>query len=450
MRRRAFVWQGLAASAAVLGGAIGPSWGQSASAPVDVIVIGAGLAGLACARRLIAAGRTVRILEARQRIGGRIWSNPQLGYPVDLGASWLHGISNNPLYPVVTRDLGLRTQITNYDDMVTIGPDGLPWDKRRTDRAGAWLDGFVRQAERSGSPSESLSRLLPVRLKPDQSFVLITDVVHEVGAEPKMIAANAPQGDGKDLRGPDVMVPAGLESLVRSVATGLDIRLGEEVRTIRNSAEGVTLTTARGTVHQARAVCCTLPLGVLKKGAIRFDPPLPAPKTLAIKRLGVGLLDKIVLQFPFSFWDNRQLIRNDGPTAGLWSEWYNLAPMLGRPVLMGFNAADRAREVAGLPDAAIVASALSALKRCYPSRTIPAPTGSLITRWGQDPFALGSYSYQAVDSTPSMRRELARPWLSVVFAGEATSVSFPATLQGAYLSGEEAAKSLLDLKTKAS
>lgn len=442
MKRRAFVLQGIAASAAVLGSL---SQSRSQEIPVDVLIIGAGLAGLACARRLKTAGKAVVVLEARQRLGGRVFTSSQLGYPIDLGASWLHGISNNVLFPVATSQAYLRTFPTNYDDVITIGPDAKPWGSNRTRRAATWIERFVRDAERSGSISSPLSRLVPAGASPDQEFELIADVVHEVGADLGQIAAKYPQGDGRFLRGPDVMVPSGLDKLVNYLATGIDVRLGQDVRLIKNGRTGISVTTASGAVFSAKKLCCTAPLGVLQNNTIRFDPPLPATKTIAIKSLGMGLLDKIVLQFPAAFWDPQQLIRNDSSNQGLWAEWYNLMPVIGRPVLMGFNAASTAKRIARMPDAAVVASALSELRRCYPTKNIPAPSGYLVTRWGQDPYALGSYSYIRVGSSPSYREELGKPWNSVVFAGEAISTQFPATLQGAFSSGEDAAKKLLAL-----
>ena len=442
IKRRAFLLQGLAASATTLGGL---SRVSSQEAPVDVLIIGAGLAGLACARRLKSSGKTVVVLEARQRIGGRISTSRQLGYPIDLGASWLHGISNNVLFPVVANQVYLRTVPTNYDNLITIGPDAKPWGTNQTRRAESWIERFVRDLERSGSINSPVSRLVPARVSPDQEFELIANVVHEVGADLGQIAAKYPQGDGRFLRGPDVMVPAGLDGLVNYLATGIDIRLGQDVRLIKNGRAGVTATTITGATFSAKKICCTVPLGVLQSNSIRFDPPLPAAKVIAINGLGMGLLDKIVLQFPSVFWDSKQLIRNDSDNHGLWAEWYNLMPVIGRPVLMGFNAASTAKQIARMSDTAIVASALSELRRCYPTKTIPVPNGYLLTRWGRDPHALGSYSFIRVGSSPSYREELGKPWNSLVFAGEAISTQFPATMQGAFISGEDAAKKLLGL-----
>ena len=110
MRRRTVIGQGMAASLAVLGGLSITSQRTQAN---DAVVIGAGLAGLACAQRLMAAGRKVVVLEARQRIGGRIWSEQRHGFAIDLGASWLHGITNNPLHRLVTKEVGVPVVPTN-------------------------------------------------------------------------------------------------------------------------------------------------------------------------------------------------------------------------------------------------------------------------------------------------------------------------------------------------
>lgn len=451
MRRRLVVQQGLLMAGAMAGTALGCRQERSAARPAgdglstDVLVIGAGLAGLACAQRLRAAGRRVLVLEARQRLGGRIWTERHQGSPIELGASWLHGVDGNPLHRLIRQELGLPLLPSPDQSRLTIDPAGLPWTAARTSQAEDWLAALVQRAEQLGSPDRALSRSLPAPLSPDQRFSLIADIVHELGAELEAIAADAPLGDGQALLGGDALVPAGLDQLVRHLARGIEIRRAEPVHRIRHGPQGVQVITANGLICRARQLCCTVPLGVLKAGAITFDPPLPLAKQRAIDGLGMGLLDKIVLTFPRRFWDGAGWIRNDGPVPGLWSEWLDLTALLGRPALMGFNAADTARRLARQPDAALVASAIGQLQRCFPRAGIPVPLEVLRTSWGDDPHAMGSYSFPAVGSAPAaaLRQELARPWGRLVLAGEAASVVFPATLQGAYLSGRQAAESLL-------
>jgi len=451
MRRRLVVQQGLGLAAAAAGVVLGCRQERSVALPsgvvvsTDGLVIGAGLAGLACAQRLRAAGRRVLVLEARQRLGGRIWTEHRQGRAIELGASWLHGIDNNPLHRLMTRELGLSLLVSSDRNRLTIDPAGRRWTPARTSQAEAWLASQVQRAEQQGSPDQALSRWLPARLSPDQRFTLIADVVHELGAELEAIAADAPLGDGQVLLGGDALVPAGLDQLVRHLAQGLEIRCAEPVRQIQHGPQGVQVITATGLICRARQLCCTVPLGVLKAGAITFDPPLPLAKQRAIAGLGMGLLDKIVLTFPRRFWEGEGWIRNDGPVPGLWSEWLDLTPLLDRPALMGFNAADTARRLARQPDAALVASAIEQLQRCFPQAEIPVPSDVLRSSWGEDPYAMGSYSFPAVGfaEAAGLRQELARPWGSLVLAGEAASAAFPATLHGAYLSGRQAAESLL-------
>ena len=135
MRRRTFFRHGMAASLAMLGRR---SMASQPSQTADAVIIGAGLAGLACAQQLIAAGRKVVVLEARQRIGGRIWSEQRQGYAIDLGASWLHGIANNPLHQLLIQELSVPPIVpTNDQSQVTIGPDGDQWSSLRSEQADA-------------------------------------------------------------------------------------------------------------------------------------------------------------------------------------------------------------------------------------------------------------------------------------------------------------------------
>lgn len=441
MRRRTLIRYGLGSTVALLSGRRAVS--AKPDHPIDALVIGAGLAGLACAQRLMAAGHRVMVLEARQRMGGRIWTEHLQGCAIDLGASWLHGVANNPLHRLLTDDLRLAVIPTDEQSRITIGVDGQPWSAERTERADAWLDAFIRRAEDSGSADQPLSKLLTHQLNSDQRFTLIADVEHELGAPLSAIAANAPLGDGHELRGGDGLVPDGLDRLVQYLARGVEIRLGQVVQRINNYAQGVRVTTTTGVEYEAIRLCCTVPLGVLKRNSISFEPPLPKTKRLAIERLGMGVLDKIVLIFPERFWDTTTWLRNDGPEIGLWPEWVDLTGVIGRPALMGFTAATQAEQLERLSDQAILTSALNQLKRCYPQRTIPAPKDVLLTRWNEDPFACGSYSFLAMGSNPGMRDDLAKRWDAVVFAGEAVSTEYPATMQGAYLSGIKAADALL-------
>ncbi|MSO79757.1 MAG: hypothetical protein EXQ79_09160 [Acidimicrobiia bacterium] len=146
---------------------------------------------------------------------------------------------------------------------------------------------------------------------------------------------------------------------------GLDIRLGHVARTIEWGTEGVRVLTDQGMFPAAHAIV-TLPLGVLKSGAVSFAPALPRAKQRAIARLGSGVLDKLWLRFPRVFWDaDVDVIGYVSPTKGQWCEWYDLSRHTGEPVLLGFNAATYARELERRSDAKVVADAMGVLRTIY-------------------------------------------------------------------------------------
>jgi monoamine oxidase len=189
-------------------------------------------------------------------------------------------------------------------------------------------------------------------------------------------------------------------------------------------------------------VVVSVPLGVLKAGAIEFAPRLPAAKRRAIEALGMGVLNKCFLRFPRTFWPTDvDWIERVPERRGEWTEWLSFARATGQPVLLGFNAADYGRRIESASDAEIVAGALRALRGIYGE--IPEPLGHQITRWASDPFALGSYSFNALGSEPKMRDDLAASIDGRVhFAGEATSRKHFATTHGAYLTGLRAAREI--------
>ncbi len=417
---------------------------------LTVIVVGAGVAGLTSARDLQNAGAQVIVLEARDRIGGRTTTIVREGFALDLGASWIHGVDGNPVTDLaaeVGADL-IATDVESAIGFDAATPNGLV-DDAALARAGARLDAAVE----AGYDAD---RDQPVRLVVDAAvrgasadearlirFLAASAIENEYAGSIDQLSAwwfDEAGGFG----GGDAMIAGGYGQLPAMLADELDVRLTTVVTGITWSDDGVVVQTASDSV-EADAVIVTVPLGVLQSGAISVEPALPEAHQAAIAGLGMGVLNKVFLQFDEIFWDDTVDWIGIVPPDSLdpWVDWVTVGRAEDVPVLLGFAAGDLGRRVDVMSDEQVVASALATLRTAYPDAA--APVDVLVTRWGADEFARGSYSFAAVGSDPEMRDALADGIGGRVhLAGEATSREHPATVHGALLSGRRAAESVLD------
>lgn len=420
------------------------------NAVAEVLVVGAGLAGIAAATRLEKRGVRVIVLEAKDAPGGRAATSEALGAPVDLGASWLHGTRDHPLHDRA-REGGLPLVPFDYDSLALYRADGKPEPTAVStmDRFEEALERLGRGAKRKESVADrmaALDRELLDGLPPaPRDFLVATVLEEEYAANVHELAARALE-EGRSMRGADAILEGGYAALYRPLCARLDIRFGTVVSEIDLGGDGVTVTTSAGRFTAAQLIL-TVPLGVLKGGGLRIVPSLPAPQRRAIDALGMGLCNKLYLKFPRVFWDGAvQVVGYQHPERGRWLSWYNYARVTGLPVLLGFCTADAAASVEALDDDATVADAMAVLRRIY-GAAIPEPEAAIVTRWGKDPYSLGAYSFLRVGARPSQRDELATPVLNrLLIAGEATDRRYPGTTQGAWRAGRRAAKAVLKLR----
>lgn len=294
-----------------------------------VVVLGAGVSGLAAAQQLAVAGREVTVLEARERIGGRIRTDRSFGVPLDLGASWLHGDHGNPLTAIV-QDLGMETVETD-ESSITRGAGG-----KDLGDGPAWLD-------------------------------RVTTIEHDAGADTAELNLEA-YADEDEYPGRELVFPDGYDQILEAFKGDYRLLLSTTVTTIEHHNAGVRVGLKAGQWVDCDAVVVTLPLGLLKAGTVHFDPPLPGWKRQAIHRLGFGVLDKVYMFYDHVFWGDEQWIATpeNGLPRGQFNEWLNLSRSIDIPVIMAFNAGTAARDLARMPDEDVVQRGVQALDSAYP------------------------------------------------------------------------------------
>ncbi|WP_322411987.1 NAD(P)/FAD-dependent oxidoreductase [Microbacterium invictum] len=425
---------------------------------IDTIVVGAGVAGLTAARLLRSAGQRVVVLEARDRIGGRVHTARTDGRVTDLGASWIHGIADSPVADAAGA-FGMRMvefTVGSFQPdgrpIAMFGPDGMPL---AADAAAAFaadvhaVDRTLLEVIAASDPEESYRdvterALAAMGWDPERAQRVREFLEHrteeQYGAWIEDLAAHGLDDD--QVEGDEVVFPDGYDRLPAHLAAGLDVRLRHAVSRVAWSASGVEVTTDRG-VSSAAAAVVTVPVGVLQSSSFVIDPPLPPAVAEPLGRLRMNAFEKVFLRFPARFWgDGVYALRQQGPGGSRWHSWYDLTPLHGEPTLLTFAAGPAAREIRAWSDDQVAASVMEQLRRLHPGA--PDPVDVEVTAWQADPFSHGSYAYMTVGSATSDHDDLATPVGGVLhLAGEATWTDDPATVTAAMCSGHRAAERVL-------
>ncbi len=407
-----------------------------------VVVIGAGVAGLAAARQLRAHGVPTTLIDALPRIGGRAVTARVGADPFDLGATWLHDADHNPLVPLAGPEDRLLDSDAQREERLTIGGRlATPAEQAAYDTAWDRLDDAVAPAL-AGPDITLAAAMAPIRDKPWTGLLALWEGAIIAGADADVLGLR--DWHRNRLEGRNRVPAAGVGAFVaRVLAT--EATLSCPATEVIWSGDGVTIETPRGTLHAAAAIL-TVSTGVLAAGHIRFDPPLPPEVQHAIHALPMGLLSKIAL--PAAGPDRLGLAPStllvDREAIMTFNAWPH-----GRGYVAGFAGGRSAWSVAADP-AAMEDLARSELRRTLgPDALAGIGSAAIISTWGTDPEFLGGYAY-AGPGDAEQRGVLASafPAERLLFAGEATRTDgLAGTVGGAYLSGIEAADRLLTTAT---
>jgi monoamine oxidase len=436
MTRRGF----LSASAAV---AATPLWGPRGwSAPVprevDVVVIGAGAAGIAAARRIAAAGRKVIVVEAASQVGGRCLTDvTSFDVPFERGARWIHNPDANPMIKLA-RGAGLDIAVTPIGQKIRVG--------RRNARAGE-TEQFLAALVRANRSIDEASRN-PV----DQpcAAALPKDLAEWAGTAEFVLGASATGKDLKDIsvidraRGQDrsaiLTCRQGLGVMMAKLADQVPLALSTPVSRIAWGNRDVTVETPAGRIS-ARAAIVTASTNVLTSGVIRFSPDLPKRQLDAAGKLSLGSYDHIALQLPGN---PLGLGRDDVVVEQSTStRTALLVANLGGSSLCSIDVAGAfGRDLSSQGEAAMAAFAVEWLTRLFGTEAMAGVKKSSATRWNASPYVLGAMSAAAPGAQPA-RKILSEPIGAVFLAGEATHETLWGTVDGAWESGERAAEAAL-------
>ena len=437
MTRRKFLSASAALAAAPALG--GDAWGAPLPREADIVVIGAGAAGIAAARRIKAANRRVIVVEATGQIGGRcLTDTATFDVPFDRGARWMHNADTSPMVKLA-RGAGLDVYPAPPGQKIRVG--------RRNARAGE-IEYFLAALVRANRAIDDASRG-----KADVSCAsaLPKDLGDWAGTAEFMLGANATGKDLKDISAIDraralernnapIACRQGLGTLIAKLGEQIPLALSTPASRIAWSGRDVTVETPAGRIA-ARAAIVTVSSNVLTAGNIKFTPDIPKRQLDAAAKLSLGSYDHIALQLPgnpLGLARDEIIIEqsNSTRTALLFAD-IGSSSMCSIDVAGSFG-----RDLAAQGEPAMIAFAVEWLTKLFGSDAVAAVKKSSTTRWNAAPFALGAMSSAAPGGQPS-RKILTEPIGCMFLAGEATHETLWGTVDGAWESGERAAEAAL-------
>ncbi|KAJ4978428.1 hypothetical protein NE237_009208 [Protea cynaroides] len=435
---------------------------MDSSSRSSVIIIGAGISGISAAKVLAENGvDDVVILEASDRIGGRIRKEDFGGVSVELGAGWIQGVGgkkSNPVWELACKS-GIRTCFSDYsnaryniyDQSGKIFPSGLAAASYNKAVDSAIQELKNQEAKLRGLPTEPESPSAPKT----PIELAIDFILHDFEmAEVEPISTYTDFGEKEflvaDARGYESLLHQMAETFLFSsegIIVDNRLKLNKVVRELRHSRNGVTVKTEDGCVYEANYVILSVSVGVLQSDLISFHPTLPKWKTEAIMKCDVIVYTKIFLKFPYKFWPcgpGTEFFMYAHDKRGYYTFWQHMENAYpGSNILVVTLTNEESKRVEAQSEEETMKEAMGVLRDMF-GVDIPNPTHILVPRWWNNRFQRGSYSNYPIITTKQDFTDIKAPIGPIFFTGEHTSERFNGYVHGGYLSGIDTGKALLE------
>ncbi|OWF38535.1 lysine-specific histone demethylase 1B-like isoform X1 [Mizuhopecten yessoensis] len=429
----------------------------------SVIIIGAGAAGLSAARQLRNYGVQVTVLEARDRLGGRVCDDHTLGSCVGRGAQVVAGCVCNPI-TVMCHQAGLgMKEIGEGCDIISETGQTIPneIDRRMDFHFNALLD-IIAEWRRNKEADQDVNLLDKVKemhqqFKEESQLTFteeeenllnfhIGNLEYACGSSLQHVSALSwdQNEEYPQFSGPNLLLTQGYSALLHKLADGTEIVYDTVVSEVEYSGKKVSVRSKAGKIWEADKVLVTLPLALLKDETVTFTPKLSDKKRQAMKSLGVGHVEKVILQFNRKFWKDHGSdvfghVKLGSSSCRMLNVFYDISPSdekCGRFILKTHISGDSVCHLRDKSDKDVVAMCMSTLRTMFPKQVVPDPSKFIVTHWHADPFSKMAYSFIPRGSCGDDYDLLAQEVMDkVFFAGEATNRKYPQSVTGAFLSG---------------
>lgn len=433
------------------------SFAQNKSADKKVLIIGAGMAGAAAAKTLKDAGIEVVVIEARNRIGGRMHTDTSLGINAELGANWVSDADNpnNPILPLCNK-YDVKTIETNMSSFKLFGQDSttisnfstLCFYSKFTKKQKQSLK-YLQQLDTDISMKQAIEKYID-RSKLSKKELEILTVIEDgeitnMACSLDDVSAKyyLPEGDMKS-QSAEYLVMGGYDTIVKKYLENVSVQLNEVVKEINQKNNRVEIVTENST-FEGDYVIVTTPLSILQKGTIKFNPTLPEFKIKSFSSRKMGLLNKVFMQFEDKFWDNdkhfQMFLSESKRTFGTCVNYHHYSQ---KPILVALSSTESALWVENADEEEVKQFYKGIFNKAFPNKEIEFKN-MLKTKWQSDIYSQGSYSHIPVGSTQKDAEALIEPVGRILFAGEATSPKAHGYVHGAFQTGIREANRIINL-----